>query len=309
MSYCNADLKRYYTNIDEYDLKKTLMDEWAVHSANVDVYQDAGAVANLYRDGKDLGDAQASIVACDADGKWFYDSTADALYCYNANDSDTYEFAVSPYDWSDAKSNAITDGAEWLEGMLDNRFPRPLPKNSDGNYDWVLERINGLLACIILIRSTDPTSEVIAQIMSEVTNENENGLLDLLNMGKLKLGFEITKNEGDITTGTTDATTTGFIEGVRGKPSVSWEKYSITIGTGGTLSQGTENTTVTYSVVDSQGNSIITDQFITGRFQPLGGGMEGRFAQGVYVADDTWYLTVTGVPSDTSVVYSMRVKL
>ena len=216
------------------------------------------------------------------------------------------EVQVSALDWGDAQTAAIADGAKWLESMLDNRFTRPLPKNADGSYDWVLERLNGLLACIILIRSTDPADMMIESIMNEVMNENENGLLDLLNAGKIKLGFEITRNEAALEEGSI-TTSTGYPTDLRGTPTVSYEKYKITVGTGGTLATGTKNTTITYTVTDSQGATVVDDELIDGYLQPIGGGMSVRFTPGVYTADDYWFLTVEGMPSNTSVIYNLKV--
>jgi len=227
MSYCNANLKRYYSNIDQYDTKKTLTYDWEVHSGNVDVYADSGSVTKLYRNGVDLGNAQASAVACVADGNWFYDSDSDSLYCYNTNDAIDYEFQVAPFDWADAKTNAITNGANWLESMLDGRFPRPLPRNADGTFDYILQQANGILACIILVRQTDPTAPIIESLMSQVLNDNNTGLLDLLNAGKIKLGFEITREGAFLSDGATDEETTGYIEGITGVPNTTYDKFKM----------------------------------------------------------------------------------
>lgn len=307
MSYCDSDLKKYYANIDQFDLKKTFTDEWVVHSGNVDKYPDSGSVSKLYRNGDDLGEAQASIAAISADGNWYYDSASDTLYCQNTNNADTYEFQVSPLSWSDAKTAAISDAAEWLESELDNRFPRPIPRNSNGSFDWAIKRLNGLLACVILIRSTDPGNAVLESIISEVTNPEKTGLLDRLNAGQIKLSFEITRDGYWLADGATDSDTTGYITDLNGLPTVNYDKYKIEITVGGTLATGAENETIKYKVTDSQGDEIFSADFIDGYYQPMGGGIVGRFMPGVYVAGDYWWLTVSGRASTTSTIGKMRV--
>jgi len=306
--YCNADLKRYYTNIDEFDLKKTLMDEWVNISDNIWRYYDSGSVSRLYKDGEDLGDPQASEVAVNSNDEWFYDSTNDYIVMKIEGTAVIEEMQVAPMDWPSAKVAAIADGAEWLEGLLDVRFPRPLPKNANGNYDYIIERINGLLACIILIRTSNPEASEIDAIWRELYNDTETGLLQLLNSGKIKLGFEVTQSDkGAIEVGALDATTTGELTDPQGTATLDYEKFKVEIVTGGTLTTGTKNETVTYKVTDSQGSEVNSVDYITGYYQPIGGGIEARFTPGVYVADDYWFVTVTAVPSSTQTIKSIKV--
>ena len=307
MSYCDADLKKYFANIDQYDLKKTLSDEWVVHSEAVDKYADCGSVTKLYRNGVDLGTAKGALGSIAADGDWYYDSAADLLYCQNTNEANTYEFQVSPLSWADAKTAAISDGAKWLESMLDGRFPRPLPKNNDGTYDFILQRANGLLACILLIRSTDPTDSAAGQLLNELFNDAGNGMLDLLNAGKIKLGFEVSREGAILSDGALNSATTGYITDIQGTPNVAYDKFKVLIGASGTLTTGTENTTITYTVTDSQGDLIHSAEYIDGYYQPLGGGIYGRFVPGVYTSGDYWFITVTGYPNRSATTGQIKV--
>ena len=60
---------------------------WIVDSGSRYVSHDL--ISNRVVDGQDLGSAQASKSAVDANGEWFYDSAIDAVYYYN--DSSTPE--------------------------------------------------------------------------------------------------------------------------------------------------------------------------------------------------------------------------
>ena len=64
-------------------IQRNLLYSWIVDSGSRYVSHDSGLVTVLFVDGKDLGSAQASKSAVDANGEWFYDSAIDAVYYYN----------------------------------------------------------------------------------------------------------------------------------------------------------------------------------------------------------------------------------
>jgi len=312
-TYCaTTDLLKFFGSIDDYDLKRDLPEEDFVQHAG-DVYRldNSGGIAVLYRKRKDLGAAQATLVAVDTTDEWFYDTTTDTLYLQVANgttpeDASNGRLQRSPQSWADAKTAAVQYASEWLESLLDLRFPRPLPKTdasktSGEQYDFTIRQITALLACLHLINSTAPGSDDADLIQNQLWNEEETGLLDRLNSGKLKLSFEITRSDGvEIKESALDATTTGYPTEPLGGSAEMYEAYTVTIGTGGTLAIGTENTTITYSVDDSEGNSVIDTEYITIAYQDFGGGVQARWVPGLYVADDVWTMTVQGIGPSTS---------
>jgi hypothetical protein len=314
-TYCAVtDLQKYYSPIDNYDLKMDLPD-FEFKSLGSDVFQldDSGAVVVAYRSGLDLGAMAANVGAIASENDWFYDSALDRFTIKLGTDEtpedDDIRLQRSPQDWADAKTYAIQVGTNQVNQFLDPRFPRPLPTVSDNetgdSYDQSVVEMTALLACVHLIKSSG--SEDWVDLQNRVTNEDETGILDYLNAGKIKLSFELTKSdEGSISVVTNDATTTGTLVDAIGNPSVAYEVYLVTIGTGGTLATGTENTTITYSVTDSQGSTGITTEYITGRFQTIGGGMSARFTPGIYVAGDTWSMTVKTAGPDTSMIGTIR---
>ena len=314
-TYCAVtDLQKYYSPIDNYDLKVDLPD-FEFKDLGSDVWQldDAGAVVVAYRSGLDLGAMAANVGAIASENDWFYDSALDRftikLGTGESPEDDDIRLQRSPLDWADAKTYACQVATNQVNELLDSRFPVPLPvaeNNETGDsYDQSVVEMTALLACVHLIKSSG--SEDWLELQNRVFNADETGILDRLNAGKLKLSFELTKSDdGTIkVVSINDATTGGLVDAV-GEPTVAFEIYLITIGTGGTLATGTENTTITYSVTDSQGSVGISTEYITGRFQPIGGGMSARFLPGIYTANDTWSMTVKTEGPQTSVIGTIR---
>lgn len=314
-TYCAVtDLQKYFTAIDNYDLKMDLPDfEFVNYSGDKWKLGDSGACVVLYRSGIDLGAASASEAALSAENDWFYDSSEDVLYIQlgsgDSPEDDDIRLQRSPQDWSDAKTYACQVGTSKVDQELDARFPRPIPKVDDNptgdDYDQAIVELCALYACLHLIEASG--SEDYIDVSRRITNEEENGLLDRLNSGAIKLSFELTRSDsGEIKEITTDATTTGFLTDAIGTPSDTYEVYLATVAVGGTLSTGTENTTVTFGVTNSQGEVVQSNELMTGRYQSIGGGMSARWMPGVYVAGDQWSLTVKTTGPDTSTIGVIR---
>ena len=324
MTYCVvADLQQYFSPIDNYDGKVTLPDfEFTDLTGDKFELGDAGSCIVMYKNGVDLGAAEASVGAVDASGKWYYDSALDKLTIQlgsgeTPSDADI-RLERAPLDWADAKTKAVQIGTNKVDQNLDRRFPRPLPKIDDNatgdSYDQAVIELNALYACLHLMQSTGAPESEWMEVKNRITNENENGILDLINKGEITLSFELTKSdEGQLKEIAVNASTTGYPTDAVGTPSVTYDVYLITIGTGGTFTTGTDNTTITYSTTNLKGETSQGEQLIDGGFQAIGGGMSARFVSStdglVYTAGDKWSLTVQTEGVESSRIGMMRVEV
>lgn len=321
MTYCVvADLQQYFSPIDNYDGKMTLPDfEFTDLTGDKFELGDSGSCIVMYKNGVDLGSAQANVGAVDASGKWFYDSALDKLTIQlgsgeTPSDADI-KLERAPLDWADAKTKAVQIGTNKVDQNLDKRFPRPLPKVEDNatgdSYDQAVIELNALYSCLHLMQSSGVSESEWMPVQDRITNEAENGILDLINKGEITLSFELTKSDdGQLKEIAIDAATTGYPTDAVGEPSVKYDVYLIAIGTGGTFTTGTENTTITYSTTNLDGDSIQGTTLIDGSFQAIGGGMSARFVSStsglVYTAGDKWSLTVQTEGVDTSIIGVIR---
>lgn len=319
MAYCTtADLSKYFTPISNYDRKISLPDFEFV-SLGSDKFQldDAGACVVMYKNGEDLGAAAANVGAVASEDDWFYDSALDRLTIKlgsgeTPSDSDI-RLESAPVDWADAMTEATQVGSNKVDQNLDRRFPRPIPYATDNytgaSYDQAVVELAALYGCLHLMQSSGVDASEWMPIKDRITNEEENGILDLINSGGITLSFELTKSDdGQIKEVLIDAATTGYPTDVIGQPTVSYDVFLITIGTGGTLTAGTANTTITYSVTNMEGDTTQGEQLIDGLFQAIGGGMSARFVPGIYTADDKWSLTVQTEGVNSSSIGQIRMR-
>lgn len=303
-----ADVKSAYAGVDDFDLKIPL-DESRFVDATQDTLSACGYIARLYRDGVDLGAAEATAVAVDADSEWFYDSALDLLYTFNTNASNTYEWEAAPLTLANAQAKFMNTGAEMFEAV-NPRFPRPLPKTdrsySGASYEAGIVKGVALFAAREAIINSDPGSPELTKIEMQLWNETETGLIDLIKKGELKFEFEKTDSDehGEIVPGIVNASTTGHIQETFGESSIPFAKLKVSIVTGGTITYGTAGL-VTYQVTDGDGTALVSATLIDiDAIQPAGHGVSISWTTGVYTANDFWYLYIRSQPTSSGIIGS-----
>jgi hypothetical protein len=141
-----------------------------------------------------------------SDGQWLYDSDNDFVVMSVTNTTNpTDNLMEAGEDWATLIDRMIVNCSMEVSAMLDARFPRPIPKSfqyakaTDGSdepeYDYILVRATALLVVHHLLVSKSPMSEEAMSFKEELDN-----IVEKLNKGTLKLGFEIDSSDtsGDI---------------------------------------------------------------------------------------------------------------
>lgn len=311
-AFCNTttDLTAVVPDIDGFDTKRRLAGWEAIEVDKVYVCHDCGSVSRLYIDGEDMGDPEASFEAVTEEGEWFYDSTADAVYIYtNAGSPDETSIAEAGRLYSDVKAEAVARATAFAKSYVGKPI---LPRSGTGqqdvslrDYDDVVIRATALLACSFLVSTTDPAKgeELQKQAYSSGNPGSLTyvpGLLDMIRDGRFTLWNEVTQqaNNGIIRVVALDASTTGTIGDVAGKPATTFDILKITVRTGGTFEFGSASTVTFDSYAkDTTGLKVskIADAVtMNGSYQYIGQGMWVRFVPGVYVAGDEWELEIRG---------------
>ena len=304
------DVRSVLASVDAFDLKVNLNED-AFTDATQDTLTDSGYIGRLFRDGIDLGAAEASAAAVTADSEWFYDSASDLLTTFNTNASDTYEWMAAPDTLANIQAKFMNTGAEMFESILDPRYPRPFPKSdrtySGASYEAPLIKGVALFAAREAILNSDPGSLELIKVENQLWNESETGLIDLIKKGELKFEFEKTDSDehGEIVPGTLNAATTGYPVETFGNATIDYAKLKVKIGTGGTITYGTANTTIDYTVVDGDGTEIVSATILDiTEVQTIGYGVSISWADGVYTADDFWYIYVRQHATTSSIIGS-----
>jgi len=299
-SNTTTDLVAVVPELESYDQKK-LITNWVLHSGQVYRADSVGFISQLYKNGKDLGAAESSLVNVDDDNKWYYDSANDVVYIDKESNPPNEDRMEAGVDWVTLKTRVNNEQSERIRSYVG----RPLlPRKGVGTesassrqWDWILIRSNALLTCAELIR---PFNQEKAEMLERqaIDPEFEMGFLDRLKKGDYKLWNETTSNKVQgVRDVAIDATTTGSIIDIKGEPT-STDILKIQIQTGGTLVSGSAST-LTYSVWggNSSGvkvSQIVNAQILTGGWDFVGHGISMRMSPGLYVALDEWEVELMG---------------
>jgi hypothetical protein len=306
-----SDVRSVLASVDAFDSRIPLNENRFV-DATQDTLSDSGYIGRLYRDGVDLGAAEATAVAVDADSEWFYDSATDILYTFNTNVSNTYEWMAAPDTLANIQAKYMNTGAEMFEAV-NPRFPRPLPKTdraySGASYEAGIVKGVALFAAREAIISSDPGSPELFKVESQLWNEQETGLIDLIKKGDLKFEFEKTDSDehGEIVPGTITSTT-GYPIETFGEATVPFAKLKVKVVTGATITYGTAGT-ATYQVTDGDGTVLVSATIIDiDAIQPIGYGVSISWSAGIYTANDFWYIYIRQHSMASGIIGSFDLK-
>lgn len=312
MAYCtNRDLKDIFPSIDEFDTKTALYG-FTVDAGSRYIANNVGLVTQLFANGKNLGANESSASNVNANNKWYYDSSNDAVYYYNDATNPNDMLMESGDDWDVLRTRYISNAEKYLDSRLDGRLPRKQFKDKDGNYDYIIIRTTALIACSFLIRSHQPISEVADSLFEEA----EKNILSL-NEGTTKLSWQVS---GDSSKGVIrEVSVSGNIKLVdtRGHYYDIYDRIGVKITTGGAL--GTAVYSVWRKDADNlgaermnNGESSDYSDIINGQYQPLSGDVYIRFSgdtADTATLNDKWELEFFGKNEsvdDTGMPYSIR---
>ena len=230
--------------------------------------------------------------------EWCFDTSSDAIYLYSTSTPNTSVFEAGQ-DWDSLKTTVCKEQADRVRSFIN----RPIYKRSnssykgatDRDYDWILIRINAILAAADLVRSGGDI-EKADEIEAMATNEDGSGLLDKLQRREYCLWNETAwrTESGIIQEVSINASTTGYIEDIKlnGPPGCDYDEVKCVISTAGTFATGSASG-VKYDVYvkDSSGlkmSKVVDGETINGDYQTLAYGAEIRFQAGVYTVNDEW---------------------
>ena len=292
--YCtHKELKRVFPQLDEFD-QKTPVYGWTEVTSNKYAAHDSGQVTQLFVDGESLGPAQSAHTDLNVEGEWFYNATDDVLYYYSAS-TPLDKLMESGELFTAMVTEFRTDASRYLDSRLDPKLPKNQWKDKNGNFDYMIIRTTALYAAAFMVKTKDPTSELATALMTEADNN-----VQLLNEGRAALSWQ---NTGDASKGVLrDVTyTDGSVRPVdfRGRAGgVDYDLIKIKISsTDGAIGTAKYNV----FVKDSTGlkkNQVVTEQLITGDYQPMAYGLEVRFAgttdASTATANNEWEVEVRG---------------
>ena len=306
-TYCNTntDLLFIEPNLGEYDGKRVLPSSFiATDTTNLYQLNNTGFISLLYKDGVEMTSVTDSP---NADNEYNYSSSTDSFQFYLASSSisalNSSVFEASQ-DWSDLKTLAVKRASDFVRSYL----PFPIYPNkgvgsgdaTERDYPEIIVRSTAIMAVESLVRPYD--NEKADSIKSQAINEQGTGWLDMLRKGEISLYSSESeqKYKGIVKVVSTNTNTTGGIADVRGTASTDWDVIKILISNGGTITAGSENSSVKYSTYTKNEKGLKLNQdtnaeIIDCGWQSAGHSMWIRFTPGVYTTNDEWELEVSGM--------------
>ena len=302
-AYCNitTDLQAI-ADVSVFDRKRVLPNNW-VESGTSSLYylHNAGFCSAIFMNGAE----QTPVTDTpNAMGEWEYQASADRLDMYiggsSVADMNSRNWEESE-DWATLKQKAVDESADEMRSYLN----RPI-KNStyqgaaERNYDFILVRINAILAVANLALRTNP--ERAAEIRAlAINDETGQGLLDKLRKHEYALWNETTtKSEnGIIQVVSMNGSSTGTITDLKMKGPVStdYDEVRVVISTAGTVA-ATYGSTPTAKfdayAKNADGlkqNKLISGEIITGAYQTFLYNSDILFGLGVYTLNDEFSVT------------------
>ena len=297
-SYCNitTDLQAI-CDVDSYDRKRLLPGNFvASGTTNLYYLHNAGYISQLYMDG-----AEQTLVTDtpNATGEFAYQSTSDRLDVFITSSSIT---DMNARDWSESvdysslKQAAVDEASDFIRSYIN----RPIykRKNTDlqgaasRTYDYIVIRINAIIAAANLVRRDDPVKA--DEIYNLAINQDGDGLLDKLKRGEFALWHETSNrsDDGVVQVVSAHANSTGFPRDIKlsGPPAVDYDEVRLVISTGGTFAPGTSSP-VKYDVYIKNDEGLrmhkaVDAEQVNGSYQSMAYGATVAWQYGVYTSGD-----------------------
>jgi len=140
-------------------------------------------------------------------------------------------------------------------------------------------------------------------LVDQVMNVEETGIIDKIRNGSISLyqHNDMALNKGVVRKKSVNANSTADIVDIRGRCTVEYDLIEVKIdSSGGTLTRGTDNTSITFSTkghssAGLQTSDLVTNQIISGGYDSIGRGLEVRFSYGVLNTNDSWEIECSGI--------------
>ena len=267
-----SDLRDIYPNIDKYDAKKPVYGWVTTGVSNFYKSYNTGLINVLFFDG-----IEGTAVSDDpnANYEFRYSEGNDSVEVYIDTGSPADMLMESGEDWATHKTDLLYKASRYLDSWLDPAMPRQAWKNDEGEFDYIIIRTTAQICAFFLLSAHDPDNEDALRIKEEYED-----VLEKINAGHIKLGFEISADSSQGIIRELSASGTLKPVDLRGKyTGNSYDKIRVEIETAGVI--GTAKMSVWVAGNDklgiNKGEKILTDQIITGNYQDLAGGLQIRF--------------------------------
>jgi hypothetical protein len=259
--------------------------------------------AVLYKDGQDLGVEAGSEPS--SNGEWRY---TDNLIQYFETSTNISQLNGSIWEIGQDTDTLITGtiiprASDMIRSMVQQPiYPRKgvgIASKTGHDYPEVIVMATSYQAASLIVGVYN--SELRDELANQVMNADETGLIDKIRNGSISLYShnDLALNKGIVRKKSVAGNSTADIVDVRGRCTIEYDLIEIKIDQGGTLTRGSNNTTISFSTkghssAGLQTSDLVSNQIISGGFDPIGRGLEIRFSYGVLNTNDSFEIECSG---------------
>ena len=292
----------------KYNQRSLLSPNWvASGTSNLYNLYSPGYISSdavLYKDGEDLGVEAGSQPS--SDGEWRY---TDNLIQYFEASTNVSQLNGSIWEIGQDTDTLITNtiiprASDMIRSMAQQPiYPRKgvgIASKTGHDYPEVIVMATAFQAASLIVGVYD--SDLRDELSNQVMNIDDTGIIDRIRNGSISLyqHNDLALNKGIVRKKSVNANSTADIVDVRGRCSVEYDLIEIKIDSGGTLTRGTDNTSITYTTkgISSAGlqtSTLVSEQIISGGYDSIGRGLEVRFSYGVLNTNDSFEVECSGI--------------
>lgn len=304
----------------KYNQRSLLSSNWVTSStSNLYNLYSPGYISSdavLYKDGQDLGVEAGSEPS--SNGEWRY---TDNLIQYFETSTNISQLNGSIWEIGQDTDTLITGtiiprASDMIRSMVQQPiYPRKgvgIASKTGHDYPEVIVMATSYQAASLIVGVYN--SELRDELANQVMNADETGLIDKIRNGSISLYShnDLALNKGIVRKKSVAGNSTADIVDVRGRCTIEYDLIEIKIDQGGTLTRGSNNTTISFSTkghssAGLQTSDLVSNQIISGGFDPIGRGLEIRFSYGVLNTNDSFEIECSGfVESQSTPVKMVR---
>jgi hypothetical protein len=291
----------------KYNQRSLLSSNWVTSStSNLYNLYSPGYISSdavLYKDGQDLGVEAGSEPS--SNGEWRY---TDNLIQYFETSTNISQLNGSIWEIGQDTDTLITGtiiprASDMIRSMVQQPiYPRKgvgIASKTGHDYPEVIVMATSYQAASLIVGVYN--SELRDELANQVMNADETGLIDKIRNGSISLYShnDLALNKGIVRKKSVAGNSTADIVDVRGRCTIEYDLIEIKIDQGGTLTRGSNNTTISFSTkghssAGLQTSDLVSNQIISGGFDPIGRGLEIRFSYGVLNTNDSFEIECSG---------------
>jgi hypothetical protein len=291
----------------KYNQRSLLSSNWVTSStSNLYNLYSPGYISSdavLYKDGQDLGVEAGSEPS--SNGEWRY---TDNLIQYFETSTNISQLNGSIWEIGQDTDTLITGtiiprASDMIRSMVQQPiYPRKgvgIASKTGHDYPEVIVMATSYQAASLIVGVYN--SELRDELANQVMNADETGLIDKIRNGSISLYShnDLALNKGIVRKKSVAGNSTADIVDVRGRCTIEYDLIEIKIDQGGSLTRGSNNTTISFSTkghssAGLQTSDLVSNQIISGGFDPIGRGLEIRFSYGVLNTNDSFEIECSG---------------